>query len=124
MRPGSAQPACTPKPTSRCWGKTGKRPSQMAMNLHPELSDSVPPIGACRYESTRNCSAEINFQHAARQAYIGLSAALIAAAFEVVDSTPMEGFDPKALDEILSLPARGLRSVAIPPLGYRQEEGD
>lgn len=36
----------------------------------------------------------------------------------------MEGFDPKALDEILSLPARGLRSVAILPLGYRQEEGD
>jgi nitroreductase len=69
-------------------------------------------------------SAEVNFQHAARQAYIGLSAALIAAAFEEVDSTPMEGFDPKALDEILSLPARGLRSVAILPLGYRQEEGD
>jgi nitroreductase/dihydropteridine reductase len=69
-------------------------------------------------------SAEINFQHAARQAYIGLSAALIAAAFEEVDGTPMEGFDPKALDEILGLPARGLRSVAILPLGYRQEEGD
>jgi nitroreductase len=69
-------------------------------------------------------SAEVNFQHAARQAYIGLSAALIAAAFEEVDGTPMEGFDPKALDEILSLPARGLRSVAILPLGYRQEDGD
>jgi nitroreductase len=69
-------------------------------------------------------SAEVNFQHAARQAYIGLSAALIAAAFEEVDGTPMEGFDPKALDEILRLPARGLRSVAILPLGYRQEDGD
>jgi nitroreductase len=68
--------------------------------------------------------AEVNFQHAARQAYIGLSAALIAAAFEEVDSTPMEGFDPKALDEILGLGARGLRSVAILPLGYRAVEGD
>lgn len=68
--------------------------------------------------------AEVNFQHAARQAYIGLSAALIAAAFEDVDSTPMEGFDPKALDEILDLNARGLRSVAILPLGYREVEGD
>lgn len=68
--------------------------------------------------------AEVNFQHAARQAYIGLSAALIAAAFENVDSTPMEGFDPKALDEILDLNARGLRSVAILPLGYRESEGD
>jgi nitroreductase / dihydropteridine reductase len=68
--------------------------------------------------------AEVNFQHAARQAYIGLSAAMTAAAFEAVDCTPMEGFDPKALDEILNLGARGLRSVAILPLGYRQEEGD
>jgi nitroreductase / dihydropteridine reductase len=68
--------------------------------------------------------AEVNFQHAARQAYIGMSAALIAAAFEEVDSTPMEGFDPAALDEILGLRAKGLRSVAIMPLGYRADEGD
>lgn len=68
--------------------------------------------------------AQTNFEHAARQAYIGLSAALIAAASEEVDSTPIEGFDPKALDEILNLSARGLRSVVIMPLGYRQEEGD
>jgi len=67
---------------------------------------------------------EVNFQHAARQAYIGLGAALIAAAFEEVDSTPMEGFDPKAVDEILGLPARGLRSVAMMALGYRDEGGD
>ena len=68
--------------------------------------------------------AQVNFEHAARQAYIGLGAALIAAAFEEVDSTPMEGFDPKALDEILGLSARGLRSVAIMPLGYRDEDAD
>ena len=68
--------------------------------------------------------AEVNFNHAARQAYIGLGAALIAAAFEEVDSTPMEGFDPAKLDEILQLRERGLRSVAILPLGYRADEGD
>jgi len=68
--------------------------------------------------------AEANYQHAARQAYIGVGAALIAAAFEEVDATPMEGFDPVALDEILGLKDRGLRSVVIIPLGYRQEEGD
>ena len=48
----------------------------------------------------------------------------MAAAFEGVDSTPMEGFDPKALDEILDLRARGLRSVAILPLGYRLADKD
>ncbi len=68
--------------------------------------------------------AEANYQHAARQAYIGVGAALIAAAFEEVDSTPMEGFSSDAVDEILGLRARGLRSVVIIPLGYRQEEGD
>ena len=68
--------------------------------------------------------AEVNFQHAARQAYIGLRMALLAAAELEVDSTPMEGFDPNALDEILDLRSRGLRSVAIFPLGYREAEND
>ena len=68
--------------------------------------------------------AETNFQHAARQAYIGLGTALIAAADEGVDSTPMEGFDPDAVDEILGLRARGLRSVILLPLGYRATQGD
>ena len=67
---------------------------------------------------------EVNYAHAARQAYIGLGTALIAAAEEQVDATPMEGFDPKALDEILGLDKRGLRSVVILPLGYRADEGD
>jgi nitroreductase len=69
-------------------------------------------------------SAEVNYQHAARQAYIGVGVALAAAAEAQVDSTPMEGFEPAKVDEILGLSARGLRSVVLMPLGYRQEEGD
>ena len=68
--------------------------------------------------------AEANFQHAARQAYIGLGTALIAAAEEQVDATPMEGFDPASVDKILNLSARGLRSVVILPLGYRETGKD
>ncbi|MGR6747918.1 nitroreductase family protein, partial [Aeromonas veronii] len=67
---------------------------------------------------------EENFQHAARQAYIGLGTALIAAAEEQVDATPMEGFTPEKVDEILNLRSRGLRSVLLLPLGYRQADGD
>lgn len=67
---------------------------------------------------------EVNFEHAARQAYIGFGMAVAQAAFEGVDATPMEGFDPAKLDEILGLREKGLRSVTILPLGYRQEEGD
>ena len=68
--------------------------------------------------------AEANFQHAAKQAYIGLGAALIAAAYEEVDATPMEGFDPAGIDEILGLKARGLRSAVIVALGYREAPQD
>jgi len=68
--------------------------------------------------------AQVNFEHAARQAYIALGASLIAAAFEEVDSTPMEGFNPKSVDDILGLGAKGLRSVALMPLGYRLKGQD
>lgn len=68
--------------------------------------------------------AEINHQAAARQAYIGLGVAVVAAAFEQVDATPMEGFDPAAVDEILDLRSKGLRSVVMLAIGYRADEGD
>ncbi|PIY08300.1 MAG: NAD(P)H-dependent oxidoreductase [Flexibacter sp. CG_4_10_14_3_um_filter_32_15] len=68
--------------------------------------------------------AEVNFQHAARQAYIGFTEALTACAFEEVDCTPMEGFDANAVDEILGLRAKGLRSCVLLPVGYRQAEND
>ena len=67
---------------------------------------------------------QVNFEHAARQAYIGFGMSVAAAAFEGVDATPMEGFDAAKLDEILGLGEKGLRSVTILPLGYRAEEGD
>ena len=68
--------------------------------------------------------AEVNFNHAAKQAYIGLGTALIAAAYEQVDCTPMEGFNPAAVDEILNLQTKGLRSVVMLPLGYRKADED
>lgn len=68
--------------------------------------------------------AEENFNHAARQAYIAFSQAIAAAAFEGVDTTPMEGFDEAALDEILNLREKGLRSCVMLPVGYRDSEND
>lgn len=67
---------------------------------------------------------EVNFNHAAKQAYIAFSQAIVAAAFEEVDATPMEGFDANALDEILNLREKGLRSCVLLPLGYRDTEND
>jgi nitroreductase/dihydropteridine reductase len=68
--------------------------------------------------------AEVNFNHAAKQVYIALSQAMTAAAFQDVDSTPVEGFDPKAVDKILGLSEKGLRSCVILTLGYRDAEKD
>jgi nitroreductase len=102
------------------------------INMMFDLTNEERGFASEDWENYRNMllnnypsrGAELNFQHAAKQAYIGLSTALIAAAFEQVDSTPMEGFDPDALDEILNLRARDLRSVLIMPLGYRDAEKD
>ena len=90
-------------------------------NTRSETADNYRKMLLANYPAR---DLEVNFQHAAKQAYIGLGIALTAAAFEGVDSTPMEGFDPKAVDEVLGLNARGLRSVVIMPLGYREEAND
>ncbi len=68
--------------------------------------------------------AETNFNHAAKQAYIAFSQAISAAAFEGLDSTPLEGFDANALDEILNLKEKGLKSCVMLPVGYRDAEND
>ncbi len=68
--------------------------------------------------------AEVNFEHAARQAYIAFGFAMAMAADLKIDSTPMEGFDNEALDKLLKLNERGLKSVTILPLGYRDSTND
>lgn len=78
-----------------------------------KLLEGYPPRGP-----------EINFVHATKQAYIGLGTALIAAAEEEVDCTPMEGFNPLAVDQILNLKEKNLRSVLLLPLGYRKADED
>lgn len=72
---------------------------------------------------TRN-STQQNYEWAARQSYIAFGTAIAAAAELRVDATPMEGFNAEALDELLELKEKGLRSVTLLPLGYRDEAND
>ena len=65
-----------------------------------------------------------NHEWAARQSYIAFATAIAAAAEERVDATPMEGFNNAALDELLGLKAKGLKSITLLPLGYRDAEND
>jgi nitroreductase len=71
-----------------------------------------------------NMTQEQKISWAQKQAYIALGFALTAAATEEVDSTPMEGFNPVAVDRILGLQELGLMSVCMLPLGYRDSEND
>jgi nitroreductase len=59
-----------------------------------------------------------------KQAYIGLGFSLVTSAVEGVDSTPMEGFVPAKVDEVLGLSELGLKSAVILTLGYRDTEND
>ena len=43
---------------------------------------------------------------------------------EDVDATPMEGFNPEALDKILGLSDQNLSATTILTLGYRDEKTD
>jgi len=76
------------------------------------------------WSSISQKTKEQQFEHAARQAYIGFGLAVAAAAEQRVDATPMEGFIPQQLDELLGLDKLGLKSVTILALGYRDNEND
>lgn len=69
-------------------------------------------------------SEDAQFNHAARQAYIGFGIAIAAAAELKVDATPMEGFNNLELDKLLNLEDYGLKSVTILALGHRDEDND
>lgn len=67
---------------------------------------------------------EQQFNWASKQAYIALGTAMVAAAEEKVDSTPMEGFNPAEVDAILGLTEKGLGAAALLALGYRDTSKD
>jgi len=58
----------------------------------------------------------------AKQTYLALGNLLNAAAELKIDVTPMEGFVPEQVNEILGLEKLGLNTSLIATLGYRHEE--
>jgi nitroreductase len=87
-------------------------------------SESLEGFKKSLMNIVHNRNKEQKHQWAARQAYIAFGTAITAAAVEEVDATPMEGFDPAKVDEILHLEEQGLTSVTILALGYRDVEND
>ncbi|WP_410005522.1 NAD(P)H-dependent oxidoreductase [Aequorivita nionensis] len=60
-------------------------------------------------------------QWMANQLYLTLGALLTVCAVEKIDACPIEGFEPKKYDELLGLNKKGLESVIVLPVGYRDE---
>lgn len=73
---------------------------------------------------TAKKSDEEIYSWSARQSYIAYGFGLAAAAVEEVDATPMEGFNPDELDDLLGLREQGLKSISLLALGYRDEGND
>lgn len=58
----------------------------------------------------------------AKQTYLALGNLLNAAAELKIDVTPMEGFEPAAVNEILGFDQLGLNASLIATIGYRHED--
>ncbi|XKM14027.1 oxygen-insensitive NAD(P)H nitroreductase [Orbaceae bacterium ac157xtp] len=78
---------------------------------------------ARRYYVNKNSSTtQDQLAWSSKQIYIALGNILYSSAAMGIDSTPIEGFDDKKLDEILDLKAKGLKSVVLVTLGYRSKD--
>ena len=86
--------------------------------------DSLNDFASYINGSIKNLTAEQLQIWAAKQTYIALGFALVAAATEEIDATPMEGFKPDAVDEALGLKELGLHSAVAVTLGYRDAAND
>jgi len=110
------------------WTKITAEQVENFINLIAETrgisADSLNGLKTSLINRISSHTDEANAQWAARQAYIALGHAVVAAASEQIDATPMEGFDADGMDEILGLNEKGLRSVVMMTLGYRDTEND
>lgn len=76
------------------------------------------------YQNYQSFDEEKFFNWSSRQAYIALGFGLAAAAELQVSSTPMEGFDPNAIDEFLGIKGKGLKTVVLLAVGEGDNEKD
>ena len=86
--------------------------------------DSLKDFSGAVNGSFKNKTPEQARVWADKQAYLALGFSLVAAAAEEIDATPMEGFAPDAVDEILGLKALGLHSTVALTLGFRDAAND
>ena len=86
--------------------------------------DTLKDFSSAVNGSFKNKTPEQARVWADKQTYLALGFSLVAAAAEEIDATPMEGFAPDAVDEILGLKALGLHSAVALTLGFRDAAND
>ncbi len=57
-----------------------------------------------------------------RQAYISLGFLLLGAASMGLNATPIEGFDPQKMDEVLGLKEKGMHSLVVAAIGFNSDK--
>jgi len=100
---------------------SGLQPYEIIVVTNKEVRTKIQAAASNQAQITEGSHLLV---FAAWNDYTALGTALIAAAEQEVDATPMEGFNPPAVDEILGLASRGLRSTVLLPLGYREADKD
>lgn len=88
-----------------------------------ETPDEVlEPFKAQMKSTIDNMTEDKKLVWATKQAYIALGNLMTVCAVEGIDSCPMEGFVPEAIDEALKLNDMNLKSVLLLPVGYRADD--
>ena len=110
------------------WNEVTEAQIDAYMNLIAETRGmSISDLGDFKGAiagSMKYKSKEQQAEWADRQVYLAMGTALAAAGELQIDTTPMEGFIPAKLDELLGLEAKGLHSVLMLAIGERDEATD
>ena len=110
------------------WNEVTEAQIDAYMNLIAETRGmSISDLGDFKGAiagSMKYKSKEQQAEWADRQVYLAMGTALAAAGELQLDTTPMEGFIPAKLDELLGLEAKGLHSVLMLAIGERDEATD
>lgn len=84
-------------------------------------SDALNGYGDFMKSKISNLPVEARNTWTSKQTYLALGNLLNAAAELKIDVTPMEGFEPALVNEILGLEKLGLNASLIATIGYRHE---
>ncbi len=94
---------------------------ELVKQIRKTPDDTLAPFRQSLIKNFKSKSEEEINTWALKQAYIAMGNLLTVCAAEKIDACPMEGFIPKEYNRILNLEERGLNSVLVIPVGYRDE---